>query len=310
MRFFLALLVWGSINSTLFSQENYYSVVAEQGDGIFSMLRKQGLDPVKYYESFINLNQENIKDGSLLHVGREYKIPKAEDSYKNKGMKISASDASEKPIFDKELGSMSHKSHRLKDAVYYLIAEDSASAPNPFVADIAKNLAASLLEQGATVYVMGNEEQKLEAKNSGSGQTALLGEYVDAINKKYLQNQGKYQRLLVIRANGVIKAGNLDVSVYHHDKSEQGQRLAENLQNVFKENSVVKKKVQNSKTFDDKYTLYLAKNTLPAVSLITVNKRDSKNTQDAIPVRSDKKEFANWITNGILKDYADLQIEH
>ncbi|WP_422349173.1 hypothetical protein [Flagellimonas sp.] len=307
MRLLLALLLWVGMNAMLLAQDNFYTVKAEKGDGIFSMLRKQGLDPVKHYEAFIDLNKNNIKEGSLLQIGKEYRIPVTNDSYKSKGIRVLAAQQAEEPIFDKELGGMSHEGKTLNNAVYYLITEDSTSSQNKFVADIAKNLAAELLEQGATVFVLGNDDQgeniaPLDPKER-------LGNYVDAINKKYLQNHGKYQRLLIIRANGILQAGNLDVSVLHHGNSEQGQRLAENLQHVFKANSTVKKANIDSKAFDDKSTLFLARNTLPAISLITVNKRSQDRAVDAIPVRSDKRKFANWITDGILKDYADLQIE-
>ncbi|TMU55515.1 N-acetylmuramoyl-L-alanine amidase [Flagellimonas algicola] len=309
MRLLLALLLWVGMNSALLAQDNFYTIVAQKGDGIFSMLRKQGLDPVKHYEAFIDLNKDNIKDGSLLQIGREYRIPITDDSYKSKGVRVLAAQKAEEPIFDKELGAMSHEGKALKNAVYYLITEDSTSTQNKFVEDIAKNLAAELLEQGATVFVMGNEDENETTTSAQLTKMDRLGNYVDAINKRYLQNHGKYQRLLIIRANGILQAGNLDVSVLHHGNSEQGQRLAENLQHVFKANSTVKKASIDSKTFDDKSTLFLARNTLPAISLITVNKRSEDRTEDAISVRLDKKSFTNWIASGILKDYAELTLE-
>lgn len=294
----------------LIAQEDYYPVVAQQGDGIFSMLRKQGLDPVKYYEAFILLNKDDIKDGSMLHVGREYKIPKTDDSYKNKGVRLLVNQSSEEPIFDAELGKMSHKNSTLKDAVYYIIAEDSAMNRNQFVADIAKNLAAELLEQGASVFIMGDETVKTESLDTSLTKVDRLGNYIEVINRRYLQNQGKYQRLLVIRANSLETRGNLEVSVFHHEKSEQGQRFAQNLQNVFKQHSIANRSSKDIKIFDDKNTLYLARNTLPAVSLITIDSDKKVAAKEGIPVRSDKRAFASWITNGILKDYADIQMEN
>ncbi|MCL6273862.1 N-acetylmuramoyl-L-alanine amidase [Muricauda sp. 2012CJ35-5] len=305
MKLIPALLLWVGVNSVLFAQEDYYTVTAQKGDGIYSILRKQGLDPVKHYESFVLLNEKDIKDGSLLHVGREYKIPVTDDSYKKKGMILMADNSTEKPIFDKELGQMSHSGSALKNAVYYIILEDSSAAASSFMDDVSKNLAAKLLEQGASVFVMGGEE---EAKIALTPQERL-GNYVASINKRFLQNQGKYQRLLVIKSNGTIQSGNLDVMVFHHDKSEQGQRMAENLQQVFKKNSIVKREEASSQTFEDKNMLFLAKNALPAVSLITLSKQE-KTGDEVISVRSDKRKFANWITDGILKDYADLQIEN
>lgn len=294
----------------LFAQEDYYSVIAGQGDGIFSILRKQGLDPVKNYEAFLTLNKANIKNGSLLYIGREYKIPVTDDSYKKKGVRLLAGEGEEKPIFDAELGKMSHKSHKLKDAVYYLIAEDSSHTKTKFVDDITKNLAAELLKQGATVYVMGEEMPNGITEDSSMTKVNQMGCYVEAINKRYLQNMGKYQRLLIIRTGGLLSTKNLDVSIYHHNKSKEGQRFAENLQNVFKKNSVSNRSSKDIDIFEDKNTLFLAKNTLPAVSLISIQDRSQIIGKKGIPVRSDKRAFANWITDGILKDYADIQIEN
>ena len=294
----------------LLAQDDYYTVIAQKGDGIFSILRKQGLDPVKYYEDFLTLNTSNIKDGSMLHIGREYKIPHALDSFKKTGVKVQIKGETENPIFEEELAKMSLKSKALKNAVYYLITEDQVEGKNKFVADVTTDLAAELMEHGATVYIFEDTDQALLKENQGQSKTERMGLYIEAINKRYLQNAGKYQRLLLIRSNGLIENGSMDVAVYHHNKSEKGQRFAENIQKVFKEHSVSKRSFKDIKMiFEDKNSLYLAKNTLPAVSLLTIGNRSKESANEYIPVRSDKKAFANWLTNGILKDYADITIE-
>ncbi len=303
-------MLWISMSFMLLAQDNFYTVTAEKGDGIFSMLRKQGLDPAKHYEAFITLNIKDIKDGSMLHVGREYRIPKTMDSFKNTGMKVQISEGTETPIFDAELADMSHESSTLKDAVYYLIAENQTKEENKFVSDITKSLAADLMVHGATVFIVENKNEKITDSESLT-EVERMGWYVETINKRYLQNTGKYQRLLIIRANGLIKNGNVDVAVYHHNKSKKGQRFAQNIQNVFKENSISNRSYKDiNMIFKDKSSLYLAKNTLPAVSLLTIDGSAKTVGKDAIPVHSDKKSFANLITNGILKDYADLEIEN
>jgi N-acetylmuramoyl-L-alanine amidase len=310
MKLIPAFLLWLGMSFMLFAQDNYYTVTAEKGDGIFSILRKQGLDPVKHYEAFITLNTKDIKDGSMLHVGREYRIPKAPDSFKNTGVRVQVAEGTENPIFDTELAKMSHKSSALKDAVYYLIAEDQTKKENKFVSDITKSLAADLMVHGATVFIIENKDAKIANSSSLTG-VEKMGWYVETINKRYLQNTGKYQRLLIIRANGIIKNGNIDVAVYHHNKSEKGQRFAQNIQNVFKENSISNRSYQDiNMIFKDKNSLYLAKNTLPAVSLLTIDGGSKTSGKDGIQVHSDKKSFASLITSGILKDYADLEIEN
>ncbi|WP_299487582.1 hypothetical protein [uncultured Allomuricauda sp.] len=309
MKLLPALLVCICISFPLFGQTEYYDVVAEPGDGIYSILRKQGLDPVTYYEAFLNANLENIKDGSQLHQGRTYKIPLVDDSFKKTGVKVQLTDEKETPIFDSELANMSLKSRTLGNAIYYLILEDPASR-NKFISDITNNLAASLMVHGAKVYVFGSEEENLTGDNQKPEAKEKMGQYIEAINKRYLQNSGKYQRLLVIRANGLIKNGNMDVAVYHHNKSENSQRFAENIQKVFKKNGVSSRSYKEAEhIFEDRNSLYLATNTLPVVSLLAINGDSKANRPNGVSIRSDKNTFTSLITNGILNDYADLEIE-
>ncbi len=308
MKPILSLLFWVCACFAIFAQETpYYTVTAAQGDGIFSLLRKQGLDPAKHYEEFVKLNSGNIKDGSFLQVGVEYKIPQAEDALKKTGVVVSTDEGVEEPIFDRELAQMSLKSDKLKDAVYYIITENSNGSENGFVKDVAESLAADLLVHGAKVYLMGDEV----SQNTGDvvlTENQKMGSYIDAINKRYLQNSGKYQRVLIIRADGVSGRENMDVAVYHY-KSEQGQRFAENIQNVFKRNSISNRSYKSvDMIFEDRNSLYLAKNILPAISLLTLEKV-SDTSKEKIAVRPDKKRFASLISDGIMNDYVDLEFE-
>jgi N-acetylmuramoyl-L-alanine amidase len=300
----LSLLFWVGACTLIFAQENnFYQVVAEQGDGIFSLLRKQGLDPVKHYGEFLDLNSDKIKDGSALKLGEQYKVPYADDSFKKKGVLVQTDVDAEAPIFDKELSQMSLKSDKLKDAVYYLIAENTVGTDVNFTKDIAKRLAAELMEHGAQVYVMG-EHTEMEAS------TGTMGDYVKVINKRYLQHMGKYQRVLFMRAENLSQDRNLEVAVYHYNKSEQGQRFAQNIQNVFKQHSISNTNVDEARlVFEDKNSLYLAKNLLPAISLLSLES-SSKTSQSRISLKTDKTKFANMISNGIMNDYADLEFEN
>ena len=70
----LYLLLFLFISFNGFSQDSLQAVVAKNGDGIFSMLRNEGIDIVKYYSQFLDLNQDKIKNGSHLIIGEEYII--------------------------------------------------------------------------------------------------------------------------------------------------------------------------------------------------------------------------------------------
>jgi len=50
-------------------------VVAKNGDGIFKMLKRNGLDPAKYTEAFIELNKTRLGKNNTLFTGVKYKLP-------------------------------------------------------------------------------------------------------------------------------------------------------------------------------------------------------------------------------------------
>src|SRR5688572_23183813 len=90
-----------------FAQEPpYYMVKAEPGDGIFSLLRKEGLDPVNHYGEFLELNAGELGGKSLLKVGVGYKVPTVGDNFKNTGRLVGTDQGAERPIFDLELAQM------------------------------------------------------------------------------------------------------------------------------------------------------------------------------------------------------------
>jgi len=307
-RFFLPFLGMLLFQTTSLSQVLDETVVAKSGDGIFSILRDEGIDPTKYYLEFVELNSENLINGSELRVGKEYQLPNAQDSFKNMGRFISLNSSDEKPLFAGEMAKMSIKSEKLKNAVYYLISENMSSDKKgeKFSQDITRDLAWRLLENGARVYVIASESQKEQTSKMENAQ-----DYIDIINKRFLRNSGKYQRLLMVRANGEMDRKNLDISIYHHDSNDDGERLAANIQNVFKRYNTNKIVVQGSPdTFAGKENLFLAKNLLPALTLVEIGNQSTYEKQiKSLSVRPDKKALATWLGNGIFRDYAELEIE-
>lgn len=307
----------------LLGQVNEHVVIAESGDGIFSILRKQGLDPGKYYAEFVELNKDNLKNGSELHLGKPYLIPYAEDSYRNTAVKVSTERNTEESIFTSELVNISPKSSKLKNAVIYLISgnnlNNTSSSVNNLTDEITLNLAQELMVHGAQVYLI-KSESKVKSKpfkeistNKTEGAMAAISqmqEYVEVINKKFLKHQGKYQRLLITRASDAIESKHCKVSVYHHTASENGRSIASNIQRVFKANSIKNESFKEyTEVFTDKNNLYLAKNALPAITLIDIDSDEKPTVDDVILVDSNQTLFSNLITSGVLSDYADLEIE-
>lgn len=297
-------------------------VKAEQGDGIFSLLRKQGLDPSKYYAEFVELNEKNIKNGSQLYLGREYLIPDAPDSFKKMALNVTEDVKEDLPIFDKELAEISPKSDKLQEAVLYLLPgingiKESKQLENTRN-QIMKNVAKELMVHGAKVYLVeeleeDNEvllgESNLEAENAIADRNQMQ-HFVGTINKHYLQNAGKYQRAVVLNFNENAESSKYyEVSIFHHGKSPQGERFAQTLQGIFSKNSVRKPKENPVEIFENANNLYLAKNVLPPVTMIDIYGSDKTNKTERISINPREKLLTNIITNGVLTDFANLSIE-
>jgi N-acetylmuramoyl-L-alanine amidase len=290
----------------LFSQVTLDTVVAQKGDGIFSILRKSGIHPVKYYEDFLDLNKDAIKGASELLVGRKYILPYAPDSFKNMGTYIQMDDAEEAPVFDVDLVKMKQKDSTLKNTVYYIIHSDTKAEDNSlkvldgFTAKLSKDL----MERGARVYVLQKSITTLGKNNEeGNAENAIadLGELTSIVNKKYLKHNGSYQRFLMIRDIRKDKKG-ISITMQHYDKSADGLRLAESFRDIFKKNAIGRIKIdQGISPFTDELSVYLAKNLLPSVTIMDIN-----GEQDGISVRSEKFSLSELITKGIVQDHANL----
>ena len=302
MRHCLTFSMFFVFVALLQGQDSIQTVIAQPGDGIFSILRKQGIHPKKYYGAFLELNNGHIKNGSELKQGWPYKIPAAPDSFKNMGRAISLPEGTEAPLFDVELAKLELKSEELKNAVYYLVVEHQGQ--NNFIATVATNLASRLLVNGAKVYVIKNVMDNDETNSA----LYRAQQYVDVVNKRYLKNQGKYQRLLILRANGSLQSKNLDVSFYHHDGNAEGERLADNLETIISRYSKKVATVSDApNVFSDNQSLFLARNMLPPITVLSVSDGVSKSARHL--VRKDQRALTRWIANGMLQDYADLEIE-
>ncbi|MEL6918896.1 MAG: N-acetylmuramoyl-L-alanine amidase [Bacteroidota bacterium] len=315
------------------AQDSLPTVIAEKGDGIYSILRRQGVDPVKYYADFIVLNETNIRDGSRLYEGRSYIIPDAPDSSPKMGTKVELVEGVEYPIFGKEQAFVVPKSDRLQGTVYYLISGHGGPDPgaiekyngtiiaeDEYAYDVTLRLARELLSHGARVYIIVRDnndgirdERTLEVDRDEVvfpdekiplDQLERLQQRVEVVNKLYLKHNGKYQRLIVTHVDSRGAGENIDVFFYHHEKSKNGRRLAESIHETFKKKyGKYQPNRPYSGTFSDRSNLYMVKNTLPAMAYIEIGNIRNKKDQRRILNPDNRQALAKWITEGVLLDY-------
>ena len=352
-------------SSQLISQESLKTVKAEQGDGIYAILRKQGLNPSAYIDEFLRLNKERVRNGNQLVVGREYIIPastgsssksnvesttqevaketnkevkesKSEvvaESKNKKAVKVETNTANKYPIFGADFANVATKSSRLDGTCYYLISGHGGPDPgamenyngttiaeDEYAYDVTLRLARELLAHGATVYVIVRDEndgirdeRALELdrdevvypdKEIPLDQLERLKQRVDVVNDLYLKNRGKYQRLLVTHVDSRSRSQNIDVFFYYHENSKNGKRLAESIHTTFKKKYNKYQPYRDySGTFTDRSSLYMVKNTLPAMAYIELgnikNGRDKRRILDP----DNRQALAKWISEGIMLDY-------
>lgn len=325
--------------SLFFPQDTLQTVVAKEGDGILSLLRKQGVDPYAHYDDFIAMNVDNLRDSIHLYAGREYRIPAADahvavvDSIQRKASEVKDIKTREIPILGEKHSTVLMKSDRLAGTVYYLVSGHGGPDPgamaeyagktiseDEYAYDITLRLTRELISHGAMVYViirdendgirderilkMDHDEVAYLNKPIPLNQVKRLKQRVDIVNGLYNRHRGQYQRLIVTHIDSRSVGQNIDVFFYHHEKSKNGKRLAESIHNTFRKNY---KKYQPNRvysgTFQDRTSLYLVKKTHPAMTFIEVGNIRNKKDQRRILVHQNRQALAKWIAEGILLDY-------
>lgn len=326
---------------TISAQNSVRTVIAEKGDGIFSILRKQGMDPVKHYGHFVALNKDNLQDSIQLYEGRRYLLPPFIDEEvavvdtiqkKSTERKIIGNET-EYSIFGKKYALVPNMGKDLEGAVYYLISghggpdpgaienyEGKIIAEDEYAYDITLRLARELMSQGAKVYIIiidpndgirderileiDRDEVTYPSLEIPLNQLARLKQRVDAVNTLYAENTGKYQRLIVTHVDSRSSGQNIDVFFYHHEKSKNGKRFAENIHTTF-QNKYQKYQPNReySGTFEDRTNLYLVKKTHPAMVYIEIGNIKNTKDQRRILDPDNRQALAKWISEGVLLDY-------
>ena len=153
---FLAI-VFTPLNLTAQSKE----VVAKNGDGIYKLLKRNGLDPAVYTNAFIEMNKTRLGENNTLFIGVKYRLPDVEtkqtkppvvpennstlvttdekeslNNNKQSAAKEQGNESVKTPvktlnynIFGKNYSNVAVKSDELKGAVYYL--KSGHGGPDP-----------------------------------------------------------------------------------------------------------------------------------------------------------------------------------
>jgi len=335
-RWCFLFLIWIAqmTTSESIAQNPLISVIAKKGDGIYSLLRAQGINPYTYFDAFIALNLTNLRDSTSLYEGRVYKMPPviAVDSLKAIPVENKSNKSISHPIFGKKHAETEIISNRLSGTIYYLVSGHGGPDPgaitsyasesiseDEYAYDVTLRLAKELISHGAMVYVIvrdandGIRDQRILKMDTDEvvypnakiplNQVKRLKQRTAVINKLYKQHIGKHQRLIVTHVDSRSKGKNIDVFFYHDKNSKGGKKLAESIHKTFNKKY---KKYQPNRAYSGTFShrnLYVVKNTLPVMTYIEIGNIRSKKDLRRIIYPVNRQALAEWIAEGVLLDF-------
>lgn len=358
------------LSTAVNAQTAAITVTAKRGDGIIVMLRRNGLDPTKYYKEFVRLNKKNISKKNGLYVGRKYILPENKD--KNEKEVKAASDSPEnvkaatevpadstatkkeaplktkppkkaapapkvinEPLFGPKLAKVTVESDELKGAIYYLISGHGGPDPGALIKqgrklvsedeyayDVNLRLARKLMAKGAKVYIIVQDpndgirdkrilevdydEVNYPKKKIPRSQRLRLRQRTESVNALFIRNNSDkgYQRLIVTHVDSRSVGEVIDVFFYHHERSKKGKRLAESIQETFKQKYArYQPNRKYSGTVASRSGLYVIRNTHPAMVYIELGNLKNTKDQKRILDYNNREALAKWISEGLIADF-------
>jgi len=316
--------------------QEYPTIKAKKGDGIYSVLKQNGYSPADYLDQFVELNKAKLgKDNSLI-TGRTYKLPiKPESQHEkpaNESLVAKKQEKKNYEIFGQKNREVSIKSSELEGTVYYLMSGHGGPDPgaigklkghllceDEYAYDVTLRLARNLVERGATIYMIirdtndGIRDEQFLSPDKDEvcypnreiplSQLARLKQGTDAVNDLHAANKGKFQRLVVIHVDSRSKKENIDVFFYHDKSSSTGKKLATTLKQTFEQKYAMHQPNRGYEGTVSDRNLYVTKNSfVPAVFIELGNINHTKDQQRFI-IADNRQAVANWLRDGLIEDY-------
>lgn len=320
--------------------QDYKTFKAKKGDGIYSVLKENGLSSSTNFKAFIELNKTKLgKDNSLI-IGRTYKLPVKPDSVavqtknpeKTPPKLPVVPDKVVNEIFGSQYREIVVKSKELAGAVYYL--ESGHGGPDPgamgslnghslcedeYAYDVTLRLARNLIERGATVYMIirdpndgirdvqylepDKDEVCYPESSIPLSQLARLKQNTEAVNALNKQNKKKFQRLVVIHVDSRNEKKNIDVFFYYDKRSNSGKRLANTLMQTFDKKYAMHQPNRGYSGSVTERNLYVIKNSVVPGVFIELGNINHTRDQQRLIISDNRQAIANWLRDGLIEDY-------
>ncbi len=333
LKYKLAILALIFVSYNIIAQTDSRKAIAKKGDGIYSLLKRNNLDPSEYLNTFIILNKDILGNNNALITGKSYLLPETNGiGNKGNGINSGTEKVTEYPIFGSKYSKVNIIDNQLKGAVYYLVAGHGGPDPgalgkygnytlseDEYAYDVTVRLARKLIQHGATVYMIikdnndgirdenilsiDRDEVTYPNKTIPINPLQRLKQRTEAINTLYKKHKGSYQRLVVVHLDSNIKSEDIDLYFYHHSRSRSGKKLANSIYTTFKNKYAQHQPNRGYRgTIKTRNSLYMLRNTDPGTVYIELGNINNPRDQQRFVLTDNRQAVAQWISEGIIQD--------
>lgn len=312
----------------LSAQDMAYPV---EGDGILSFLRRWNRLDSTYVQEFKNLNFDRLNTQGGLELGIVYLIPPLHpgDVYPPEGV---AYQPTSPTIFGDKYNIINVLSDELKDACFYIVSghggPDSGATTrvdgrelheDEYNYDFSLRLARNLMQHGATVYVIiedewdGIRDERLLNNSSWEkclgdpipkSQMERLQQRVNKVNELYNRDKNlfKYFRAIELHIDSRRPHEQIDLFFYYADNPSS------RLTSYTLRNEIMKqyKKHQPGRGFIGNVShrdLYVLRHFAPPSIMLEIGNFQNTRDRERILNPNNRQAIANWLTEGFIVDY-------
>jgi len=319
-----ALYLILSCSTQLFAQE-LVSVSAQNGDGIWSMLRRSGVEPTPAsVAEFKKMNQAVLKGRDALHVGVTYQLPSTAQTY---------------PIFGAEYATVAIKSSRLENHVYYIVGGHGGPDPgtlgnyrgkriaeDEIAYDTALRLARELISEGATVHIVvqdpddgirdssylpaDKDEVYLGDKRIVLNQASRLRTRAKIINELFDSHRktALSQQVISLHVDSYGYTVEPQVDVHFIVASKSGRELGETIRSAVERNYALHQPSRGYRGEIKSRDLMILRETKPTAILIELGNIRHPGDQHRLIKPENRQTLAEWIKDGLVDRALGLSV--
>ena len=301
-----------------------------EGDGILSFLRRWNRIDTTYVREFIDLNSERINAQGGLELGTVYLIPPLHpgDVYPPVEATYQPTD---RKIFGEKYKDFTVVSDNLKDACFYIVSGHGGPDPGAITRvsgrelhedeynyDFSLRLARNLMMQGATVYVIiqdeydGIRDERFLTNNNTEtclgepipkSQIDRLKQRVDKVNELYARDKDRfnYIRAIEVHIDSRNPREQIDLFLYYADNPQSrltSYTVRNEMLNQYKKHQPNRGFIGNV----SHRNLYILRELNPPAIMVEVGNFQNLRDRERILNPNNRQAIANWMTNAFLED--------